>query len=131
MATTGSPPCELWKPPKPHTAQVYVLKASAPSGLLTVGSTELVEGAGAFAVVQSEIDGTFLVVALGRPQHFESAAAKLKQKVQQLPGDPLVEWVRPLTRRLQRLLGWGDVLSTKEGAPQRQAGIAGPAGEGP
>ena len=61
MATAGIPPCVLSEQPRPHTTQVYVLKTRVSSELLTIGSVELVEGAGAFAVVQSEIVGALLV----------------------------------------------------------------------
>ena len=30
-----------------------------------------------------------------------------------MPWNPQVVWVRPLTRRLQRLFGWGDVLAAR------------------
>ena len=84
--------------------------------LSNYGKAELLRGAGAFAVVQTNVaePGTFLVLSLAAPCHFESFAAEFKRKVEQLPGTPKMEWVRALTRRLQRLFGWGDVASTRE-----------------
>ena len=38
---------------------------------------------------------------------------KLGKDINNLPGKPQVHWVRPLTRRLQRLFGWGDVSPTR------------------
>ena len=89
---------------------------SVPFLLHSLGQAELLHGAGAYAVVQVKVaePGTFLVLSLAQPRHFESSAAELTRKVEQLPGHPKVEWVRALTRRLQRLFGWGDVISTRE-----------------
>ena len=126
---------------KPHMVQTFVLKCppstvhsaqaegtmqkdgqstaktrSVPFLLHNIGKAELLHGAGAYAIVHVEVaePGTFLVLSLATPRHFESFAAELTRKVEQLPGHPKVEWVRALTRRLQRLFGWGDVISTRE-----------------
>ena len=57
---------------------------------------------------------TYLVLAEAAAHRFEGRARSLRGSIQQLPGNPEVEWVRPLTRQLQRLFGWGDTLSTTE-----------------
>ena len=41
-------------------------------------------------------------------------AERVRKGIMQLPGNPRVEWVRPLTRRLQRLFCWGDAAATRE-----------------
>ena len=107
-------PCELYRGVKPQFAQTFVIKSDASSvaALRTFGASQLVTGAGAFAVVQP-IAGAYLVLTLGEPHRFENRAAQFRQGLQQLPGSPQIEWIRPLTRRLQRLFGWGDVSSTR------------------
>ena len=37
----------------------------------------------------------------------------MQNQLQERPGSPQAVWVRPLTRRLQRLFHWGDVLATQ------------------
>ena len=58
--------------------------------------------------------GCYLVQTLKKKECEErSFAARACNEISNLPGNPQVEWVRPLTRRLQRLFGWGDVISTR------------------
>ena len=127
---------------QPHKVQTYVLKSPlpplkkednapaeelppVPALLRAFGHAELLRGAGAYAVIQTEVaePGIFLVLSLAEPRHFESFAAELSCKVEQRPGHPKVEWVRALTRRLQRPFGWGDVASTRD-AVTRPRGLA-------
>jgi hypothetical protein len=100
-------------------AQVYALKTKNGPRLFKVGRAKLVLGAPGYAEANSELHGDFLVINMATPTHIESCVEKIKQKIQQLPAGPgadkpMVEWVRPLTRRMQRLFGWGDVQTTKE-----------------
>ena len=75
----------------------------------------LADGAGSVAsVTLTTSEETYVVLTEAAAHRFEGRARSLRDSIQQLPGNPEVEWVRPLTRQLQRLLGWGDILSTKE-----------------
>ena len=99
-----------------QTAQTYVFKmVSLNDSLPTWMTGRLADGAGGCASIKlPATEELYLVLTEAAAHRFEIRARLLKASIEQLPGDPLVEWVRPLTRRLQRLLGWGDVLSTKE-----------------
>jgi hypothetical protein len=105
------PPCQLSEA-KPRTAATFVAKVSEakPGLLVPFGSAALVHGAGAFALV--EVPGTGCYFVLSGTERGDAAYARnLEQQIKRLPEAPDVEWVRPLTVRLQRLLGWGDVTA--------------------
>ena len=99
---------------KPQFVQTFAIKsdASSANAFRTFGAAQLVNGAGAFAVVQTHTDA-YLVLTLDDAHYFENRKAHFLTSLQQFPGSPRIEWIRPLTRRLQRLLGWGDVKSTR------------------
>ncbi len=114
------PTCEL-QAKKPHMVQTVVMKVvGASSALLDTHYKSLLwNGAGATAHI--EIDeiaangqqGQYLVLTNQTVCEEMALAERLRKGLQQLPGSPQVEWVRPLTRRLQRLFGWGDVATTR------------------
>ena len=56
--------------------------------------------------------GSYLVQTLEKECEDNAFASRTRVEIEKLPGSPQVEWVRPLTRRLQRLFGWGYVAST-------------------
>ena len=72
-------PCELYRGAKPQFAQTFVIKSDASSvaALRTFGASQLVTGAGAFAVVQPFADA-YLVLTLGEPHRFENRAAQIR-----------------------------------------------------
>ena len=108
------PPCELARDLKPQFAQTLVVKSAGGSSLLVSqwAALRVVAGAGAYAVVELANGDVFAVLVMARAGRVENAAKNVKSEIRQLPGTPPVEWVRPLTRRLQRLFGWGDAAST-------------------
>lgn len=78
------------------------------------GCAELVKGSGAFALVSIPGRCEYYFVLTVEERSIPKYVHKLADNILLLPGSPQVEWVRPLTRRLQRLFGWGDVASTRE-----------------
>jgi hypothetical protein len=74
----------------------------------------------ALAIATVEIDdgrlgaGHYFVQTLDRAYESNSFASRARSEIEKLPGSPQVEWVRPLTRRLQRLFCWGDVRETRK-----------------
>ena len=100
----------------PQYAQTYVIKLGSLCDSLSAWMTgRLAEGAGGCAsVTLPATEETYIVLTEAVAHRFEWRVRHLKGSVQQLPGNPRVQWIRPLTRPLQRLLGWGDVLSTKD-----------------
>jgi hypothetical protein len=77
--------------------------------LKALAFTEMRGAAGAVAIVEQGGDARYFVIT-----HNERAVDKYQVKLRrQLVALGMeVQWVRPLTRRLQRLLGWGDVLTS-------------------
>jgi hypothetical protein len=67
-------------------------------------------GADAVAVVNLYADDPDLlyIVITGKPVRVSNQVAALKRKLEDPPLNAQVEWVRPFSRRLQRLFGWGD-----------------------
>ena len=108
------PPCELVRDVKPQFTQTLMAKSAGGSSMMLSqwAASRVVTGAGAYAVVDMANGDVFVVLVMARAVRVENAAENVKAEIQQLPGSPLVEWVRPLTRRLQRLFGWGDAAST-------------------
>ena len=109
------PPCELARDLKPQFTQALVVKSAGGFARLLSewAASRVVMGAGAYAVVEMANGDVSAVLVMARAARAENAAMNVKAEIRQLPGSPPVEWVRPLTRRLQRLFGWGDVASTR------------------
>ena len=105
-------PCELSKGQKPQHAQTYVMKLSPESDTSAVQAWlngQLTLGAGAWAQVsiQSPVlepPGLYVVLTESAAHRIEGRARAIREQLAQLPGSPMVEWVRPLARRLQRRL---------------------------
>ena len=104
------PPCVL-AAAGPNNANTFVAKVSCLAALQALGSSQLVFGAGAFATISCLGDYYFFVRVEERA--IPKFVHKLGKDINNLPGKPQVHWVRPLTRRLQRLFGWGDVLTVR------------------
>ena len=104
------PPCAL-AAVGPNNANTFVAKVSCPVALQALGPSQLVYGAGAFATISCLGDYYFVVRVEERA--ISKFAHKLEKDINNLPGNPQVDWVRPLTRRLQRLFGWGDVSAVR------------------
>ena len=79
--------------------------------LMTLGSAELVYGAAGFASVTTLGEDHNFVITLS-DRKIDAYQQRLAHQLQTL--NTKVDWVRPLTRRLQRLLGWGDVCATEK-----------------
>lgn len=113
------PPCALFVDNTGSAvAQSYVAKLASPGEqpnvLATWLTARLSDGAGSCASVKM-LDGTvYLVLTDDAVHRWSTRVTTIEQSLLQHLGNPTVEWVRPLTRRLQRLLGWADVASTKE-----------------
>ena len=122
-----APPCQLHTP-GPHMLQTYVLKfaITAPTVLEDYGKGRLLLGAGAFAVIDvlaHEGSGVYFVLTAEREYESTSYAARLRGEIARLPGLHVLEWIQPLTGRLQRLLGWGDASRGHQGRPHEAAGL--------
>ena len=85
-------------------------------------ASQVVVGAGACAVIDLPNGDTYVAVRMAKAARTEYAAASTKASIEQLPGSPQVDWVRPLTRRLQRLFGWGDAGATSADVARAVAG---------
>ena len=114
------PPCELTKIIK-HMAQTYVIKVAGTSMnvnevLQVEAKCRVYQGAGACAVVevQEGQKSLFFVQTCDKECEEKCFENKVKKEFLKLPNSPQVEWVRPMTRQLQRLLGLGDVTTTRE-----------------
>ena len=110
------PPCVLAEDLRPQTTKTLVAKSmgASPQLLSEWAASRVVNGAGAYAIVEMPTGDIYAVIAMAQAMRVENAAANMKAAIEQLPGGPQVEWVRPLTRRLQRLFCWGDAGSTSE-----------------
>ena len=114
------PQCEL-KKEATQFAQTYVAKLSPNSHhdmVRTWLDGQLVIGAAAWALVRiqlpdCEAEELYAVLTERAPHRVEGRAKAIQDGIAQLPGQPRAEWVRPLTRRLQRLFHWGDVAATR------------------
>jgi hypothetical protein len=80
-------------------------------------AARVVGGDGAFARVRLFDESTFVVLTLARAAKVDLAVRAITAGIASLPGAPRVTWVRPLTRRLQALFGWGDVTAGPGEAP--------------
>ena len=99
------PPCVLAQDLRPQTTKTLVAKCmgASPQLLSEWAASRVVNGAGAYAIVEMPTGDIYVVVAMPQAARVENAAASMKAAIEQLPGGPQVQWVRPLTRRLQRL----------------------------
>ena len=114
------PQCEL-KKEAAQFAQTYVAKLSPGSHhnmLRTWLDGQLVVGAAVWALVrvqlpECEAEDLYAVLTERAPHRVECRSKAIQDSIAQLPGQPRAEWVRPLTRRLQRLFRWGDAAATR------------------
>ena len=98
--------------------QTFVAKVSgvSKSTLAALAQAIVVTGEGGVAVVDtgdvSRDPGLFLVVTFAKPWTATAGLARLKNQILKVPGDrapaPDILYIRPFTRRLQRLFHWGD-----------------------
>ena len=127
------PPCQLRCFERKHMYQTYVTKVTGTdvAPLALQGQSRVFDCrslASATVVLRYGPDvGSYLVQTLEKECEESSFAARMRVQLGKLPGSPPVEWTRPLTRRLQRLLGWGDVGATS--ADVMRAAKAGDRGE--
>ena len=110
------PPCVLAEDLRPQTTKTLVAKTkgASPQLLFEWAASRVVNGAGAYAIVEMPTGDIYTVISVAQAMRVENAAANMKAAIEQLPGGLQVEWVRPLTRRLQRLFCWGDAGSSSE-----------------
>ena len=108
------PPCVLVAATGDQAA-TFVAKVTGHEALRAFGASQLVHGGGAFSVVYLPVrDECYFVVSLDDVRSNPNFTKKLKKQIEQLPNKPKVEYVRPFTRRLQRLLGFGDAVATQQ-----------------
>ncbi len=113
----ATPPCQAVEERKAQFAQTYVIKVCAEGEndpLARWVSSQLVTGAGAAAFVKTAHGDMYIVLTEAKEHRVEGRIRAFRESIAQLPGSPLVEWIRPMTRRLQRLFGWGDAAATRE-----------------
>ena len=118
------PPCVLQSGLAPHMFQTSVTKVATeqPELLIVDGqaclfpmSRTCLRARGC----QSGVNGWIIaIMALEKPVTITSFTATMSKQIQQLPTNPKTEWVKPLTRQLQRILKWGDVAATKDDITQ-------------
>ena len=99
--------------------QTYATKVAGKEEVLTMyGQSRLFDRRSlAFAIAVVPIGpeaGTYMVHTLEKACEDASFTVRTKIELEKLPGQPAVEWTRPLNRRLQRLFGWGDVAATAD-----------------
>jgi hypothetical protein len=94
-------------------ARTFVVKVDVIGPLQAFGAAALVKGAGAVAQVQMQ-SGDCYVVITDDARKIQYTTIMLAADIRKLPAAPTVEWVRPLTTRLQRLFAWGDVTATRQ-----------------
>ena len=92
--------------------QTYATKVAGKEEVLTMyGQSRLFDRRSlAFAIAVVPIGpeaGTYMVHTLEKACEDASFTIRTKIELEKLPGQPAVEWTRPLNRRLQRLFGWG------------------------
>ncbi len=113
----ATPPCQPVADRRAQFAQTYVIKVCAegentsPIHWLT---SQIVSGAGGGAMVKTVQGDMYIVITEAKAHRVEGRSRAFRESISQLPGSPPVEWIRPMTRRLQRLFGWGDVATTRE-----------------
>jgi hypothetical protein len=105
----ATPPCILSSCviTKAHT---FVIKGDVPA---VYAMTALARGAGLVAQVTMPTGAAYTIVS-SEAHAIQGRVARIKAEIAALPNAPEIQWVRPMTVRLQRLFGWGDVTVTKE-----------------
>ena len=105
----ATPPCILSScaPTKAHT---FVIKGDVPA---VYAMTALARGDGMVAQVSMPTGEAYTIVS-SEAHAIQGRVARIKAEIAALPNAPAIDWVRPMTVRLQRLFGWGDVTVTKE-----------------
>ena len=96
----------------PNHASTFVAKVSSKEAVWPFAVAQMANGE-AGAVASVEMPKECYLVLSGKERAIPQYAHKLKQQILHLPGETQVAWVRPLTRRLQRLFGWGDVTAMR------------------
>jgi len=97
--------------------QTYVAKVAGATQALTLHGYSKIFDARALAyatvdVLTGSSAGFYVVQTLDKEYFDASFAARMRMEASKLPGNPEVQWVRPLTVRLQRLFGWGDATTS-------------------
>ena len=113
-----APPCVQQTKQKNRVQTVVVKVAGTSNAVLdTHRKCWIWSGGGASALVEIKVgdqQGQYLVLTSNAVCGEIGLAERVQKGLLELPNAPQAEWIRPLTRRLQRLFHWGDVLSTKE-----------------
>ena len=111
-------PCKLVEDAKQQSVQTYVVKFAEGASHIAADNwakARGLDGAGAYAIVHLPVtQEMYLAITLAQAHRDAPRAANIKASIQRLPTRPQVVWVRPMTRRLQRLFGWGDVCATEK-----------------
>ena len=111
-------PCELAVGLKPQVAQTFVIKPASGTLRKHVENWAQLQvmdkRVSSYALVQlEERDELFLVLTKPEAIRVEYAKFEFLERCGRFIVPIEVTWVRPLTRRLQRLFGWGDVCATE------------------
>ena len=113
-------PCVLQAKQKNKVQTVVLKVVGASSALLDTHHKSWLWNGGCAAahveITTGEHEGKYLVLTNHEACSETALAERVRKGMVQLPGNPQVEWVRPLTRRLQRLFCWGDAAATREDA---------------
>ena len=119
-----APPCVLQAKQKNMTQTVVAKIIDDPRNVLSMHcQTWVWDGGGASAYVEiaaGEHKGHYIVLTNKQLCEEHSIGRRLQTQLQERPGSPQAVWVRPLTRRLQRLFHWGDVLATQNDVARMQ-----------
>jgi hypothetical protein len=91
-------------------AHTFVIKGDVPA---VYAMTALARGAGSVAQVTMPTGEAYTIVS-SEAHAIQARVARIKAEIAALPNAPEIEWVRPMTVRLQRLFGWGDITATRE-----------------
>ena len=121
ISSASAPPCVLGAFSKDKSeALVAMVDGVGQDDLLRTLGMRLLATATDYhmsALVADRANSCAFVVLVASMRSTTPAAGALKREIEQLPGAPKVEWVEPLTRRLQTRLGWGDVGLTELAQP--------------
>ena len=114
----------MFNPEQSQNAQTFVMKLGGDTSSVQpwlVG--QLTIGAGAWAQVSMhELNARYAILTEKNEHRLKHRQKAIRKQLDQLPGSPTVEWVLQLNRRLQRLLGWGDVATTRADVERAAAG---------
>ena len=102
----------------PGNARTFVAKVLEGHQYLDAhGTAELIRGAGAYALVvvhrcvDEADEGCYFVLTERREKSASKHATSFMRALRESAGNPRADWIGPLSRRLQRLFGWGDVFA--------------------